>query len=645
MRGKTRIRFGLLLGLGLVPICPRASAQVQLGSETTLNLNASASVGYTRTWNSDESDGVAYGFDGTLTGFYHDPRFLNFLVHPYLNQSNVNSSFNSSSFASGLTSQANLIDTSKTPIQITYSRDHDRQSTLNVPGTLTNYQTIGNDQTFAVNASYLPEDWPTLTAFFAHGGSDYEIVGVRGTGRSHSNLFGVNSNYDLWGTTITGGYSRSYLNSEAPSLGENVLPLTQDTVVDAFHVAATRSLLPWAILNTSFSRSGVHGAYQEVSVDSTFDTVSANLGLTPTKRFNQSFYMNYSSNLSAQVFTNVIGGTGTKQGSAGTLSASDTSGGLEGARYSAESLGYGTSANYLLVGNLSLTGGIDRRVQGQFNGLPDFESTTMRAGVSWSRRLIGGSVGLYNGVTYSFFPVYSYENTGGVLKATSSRDSSFLGNTSTINYSRNIGAWNASASFGYTRGLTVLLVGYTQESYSTGGSLSRNFHNFSVSMHGTYSKSNVEGVNQSDSKSTNYGFSVAYKNFGLGANYAQGEGTAFQLATSTISGMPLSVTIPELLTRFTGESYGAGLNWRPIHRLNLNASYSRALYSTLNQTQSTTAVNSSNTQYYARADYSFRQMYLYVGYNYVSQGFSTVLVPVPAFHTFYMGVTRYFNFF
>lgn len=648
MTGKRRIRLTVLAILALLGSA-RAHGQLQVGNDTTLGLTSSASLGYTKQWGVQDSDGLTYGFDGILTGEYHDPRFLNFMVHPYLNQSNLNSTFNSSTFATGVNAQANFLSTSETPFQINYLRDYNREGTFNVPGSVTNYQTHGNDQLISLTAAYLKEDWPTLQGFFSHSGTDYEVVGIPGTGTSHSNQFGLNSSYQLWDTNLSAGYTRSYVNSESPVFSNQDQLLNQNTEVDTLHLGANRSFFHIATLNTNFSRSHVHGDYASEAVDSTFDTLSSVLGLTVNSKSSASFYVNYSSDLSAQYFTNIINSNGAKGGPATSPATSTATTALPGASYTTSYLDYGANGTYQLNNHLFFTGGIDHRVQGQYNGLPDFTSTIMHAGATWTHRLLGGTASLYGGVSYSFYPVYTFENnsTSTALVVTGSKNSSLLGTNTSASYSRSFGKWTAGGSGSYSHSLTTLLVGYTQESYTANGNISRSLKGWNFAAQGSYAKSNVDSVTIADSRATSYGVSASRRNFGMNASYSTARGSALQVGSSLVPVTPGSPnSLPQYLVQFSGKSYGGGLNYRPKRRWNLSSSYAYANYSTINSLVGSLPAVSKSEQFFARTDYTFRQIQVYAGYNYVSQGFNLTNSVLPTtYHTFYFGVSRQFNIF
>src|ERR1043165_1602804 len=147
----------------LVLLAPCSWAQVQWG-ENSMNANALLGSGYTSTVQTNAPDLSSWFLTlaGNLNGSYHDPRFLSYTISPYLNQSNLNSNFNSTTSTSGVNAVANLLSASKTPMQLSYAYARDSEGIFNVPGEVGSYKTVGNAQDIGFSAAYLPEDWPSL---------------------------------------------------------------------------------------------------------------------------------------------------------------------------------------------------------------------------------------------------------------------------------------------------------------------------------------------------------------------------------------------------------------------------------------------------------------------------------------------------
>lgn len=646
MRGRMKIRIGLAAGV-LALLAGNAHGQLQVGDETTLNLIGSASVGYTRSWDGSTSQGAAYGMDAVLSGVYHDTRFLNFSVSPYLNQSNVNSNFNSNSLASGVNAQANFLNDSRTPIQLSYARDYNREGTFNVPGSTGNFVTIGSGQAFSLNAGYLPEDKPSLHGSFAHSSSDYEVVGVPGSGSSHANQVGLSSAYVLWDTNLSASYTKNWINSESPAFGAPGTILGQDTTQDILQISASRPVFNRASLSGGYSRSHVHGNYADSVLDSTYNTLYGNLSVPVGDRFSVSGHANYNSDLSGQFFSNVISGLSGDKG-VSQPSAQGTATGGNNLSYTTNFLSYGATGSYRWLQNLVTLGSIDHRIQGQSGGLSDFTSTIMQLQTTWTHKLLGGGLGIGYGFSYSFAPLYSFQNNPanpGTYIATQTGTASFRGNNASVSYGRQFGNWSGSISGSYSQGLTTVVVGYTQTAYTATASVSRNVKYWNVALHSSYSNSHLNGSTLADNRMTNYGGSLSHGSLGISGSYSQSSGNALQVGTGIVP-TPIPVGGPQnLLIQYHGDSYGVGVGWRPMRRLNFSGAYSHANYTTINPLSGSLPVRSSTEQYFARTEYYFRQLFVYTGYSHVGQGYSQALFVPASYNVYYFGVVRRFNFF
>src|ERR1041385_2738126 len=84
-----------------------ASAQLELGDNTNLNLSGDVSFGYSGSFGESiaSGHGIGVGGQGQLTGSYYNPNFLAFRMEPYYNRSQNNSSFQSINNTSGFLGQ------------------------------------------------------------------------------------------------------------------------------------------------------------------------------------------------------------------------------------------------------------------------------------------------------------------------------------------------------------------------------------------------------------------------------------------------------------------------------------------------------------------------------------------------------------
>jgi len=615
---KKRIWVALI---GIALLTSPAWAQLQVGDNTTLKANATAGVGFTNTWDGNDLNSLTYGFSGTLNGDYYDERFLNWSVSPYLNQSKLNSNFYSTSSATGVNALVNFLSSSRTPMQFSYARDHNAEGTFNVPGANSSFRTSGDDQTIGLTASYLPEDWPSLQGTFSHSGSTYEVIGSPGNGSAHGTSLGLSSSYDLYDTRLSGAFTKSMTNSESPLLGDTGKTIETDSSQDSLQFGANRRLTKWSTGNFSFARTHLNADYVGASTDATFDTVSGLLDTQATDRLSFNLHVNYSSNLSDQFIADILN-NGANAGSS-----------TRGLSFTSHYLNYGLTSGYNIAHNLTATGSINRQVQGQ-PGFPDSASTIMATGITWSRQLLGGTMGAHYGISHYFSPLLVRDNG-----QTVSRESTFTGQNAAFSYGRTVAGFGASGSISYARNLTTLLVGYVQSNYTANGSLSRNLRHWNFGLNGSYSSAHVENLGVADSATASYAVSLSHSNLGLSANYSRSNGSGVQVGNNIIPN-PGSGPLPEVL--FRGDSYGAGLTYRPLRRWTISSTFSKLKYNTLNQDLN--SINTSN-QFFLRSDYHFRQMDFNFGYSHLTQGFGVGAVQPATIDTVFFGVSRRFDLF
>lgn len=613
----SRIRLALM---GVVLLAPLALAQLQVGDNTTLKANATAGVGWTGTYDGNDMSSLTYGFAGNLTGDYYDERFLNWAISPYLNQSKLNSNFYSTSSATGVSALANFLSTSRTPMQFTYSRDHNAEGTFNVPGSIGSYRTVGDDQAIGVTAAYLPEDWPSIQGSFSHSGSKYEIIGNPGGGQAHATAFGLSSAYDLYDTKLSGSYTKSFSNSESPELGTGGT-LKTDGNQDSLQFGASRRLTSWSSGSFNYGRSHLNANYIGARTDATFDTIGGLLSAQATKRLSFNFHANYSSNLSAQFLSDVLGNNKAAGGE------------TKGLSFTSNYLNYGVTSGYNIAHDLTATGSINHQVQGQ-PGFPDVTSTIMNAGLTWSHQILGGSFGAHYGVSHYFSPLLVRANDQTVTK-----DSTFTGQNAAVSYGRNVFGFATSGSFSYGRSLTTFLVGYIQNNYNANGSVSRNVKNWNFGVSGSYSNAHIENITVTDSSNQSYSASMSHGSLGISGNYSRGHGSGLQVGNNIIPN-PTPGEFPLVL--FNGESYGGGINYRPVRRWTISSTFTKLKYNTINLD-----LNSRNTseQFFLRSDYHFRQMDFNFGYSHLTQGFGVGTVNPTTIDTVFFGVSRRFDIF
>ncbi len=111
MEGISKIR-SVCYGCAVMALLALPSA-AQLDVGDNLHMNLSGTVGFNYAGDIDQgaSDhGMGFTGNGTLTGSYYSPNFLNFNVSPFYNRMQSDSTFGSLTNATGVSSSVNLFN-------------------------------------------------------------------------------------------------------------------------------------------------------------------------------------------------------------------------------------------------------------------------------------------------------------------------------------------------------------------------------------------------------------------------------------------------------------------------------------------------------------------------------------------------------
>lgn len=608
--------FPLLASIALVLLCAStAAAQVQVG-EVSTTLSGVISVGYSADYGSDISSSHSLGFSGSATasGYYYNPNFVSFTLSPYYGQSRANSTSQSIASSSGFDFSTNIFSGSHFPGSISYARAYDSTSQFAVPG-LPNFTTHGNDDTFGITWSEFLPDRPTLTASFQRGSNEYSVYGVSGNGSSNFHSFSLNSNYTLEGFNLGASYTTGTSHSFVPPVFEGGESQNINTDNSGFGVTASHSLPLRGNFSTSFYRSDINTDYFGYQYKGNFDTAFANVGIQPTDKLHVSVGASYTDNLAGILFQSVPSGS--------TLFPANNLG-------SSHSWDLNAAASYSLAANLSLQATADRREQAYLG--ENFGSTSYSAGVSYARGLLGGA---FN--TSLSFIDSTADNIAG----------NTLGFSTTVNYSRRIGRWFVTGGFNYNQNVQSLLVTYLSSNYGYSASVRRRFGIFNWTAGATFAHSGLTNQPGTNSHSESYNTSIGYGRWiSLNANYAKANGvgviTGGGIVPVTLPGTLPGTSPSELITLYGGTNYGFGLGSTPTKHLTLSASFTKTSSNTMSAgIFSGNHFESANAQF----TYRFRKINLNGGYANLKQGFSTSGLPPASVSSYYIGISRWFNFF
>jgi hypothetical protein len=221
---------------------------------------------------------------------------------------------------------------------------------------------------------------------------------------------------------------------------------------------------------------------------------------------------------------------------------------------------------------------------------------------------------------------------------------SLLGLNTALSYMHSIHRWNLAGGFSYSQDTQTVLIAYTTSGYNYYGNVGRRLSR--RTFWGAYTggaRTLLTAQPGSANSSQSYGTSFSLSRFSINGSYSKSSGNALLTSTGLVT-TPIPVTIlpSSAVVLFSGKSYSAGLGANPIRGLTLSATYAKALSGT--SSNSTLSSNSYEDMYYLLM-YRIRKLSFVAGYNRLVQGFSASGTPPTLTGAFFVGVSRWFNFF
>ncbi len=620
----------LLLMLLALP----AAAQIQIG-ELSTNLNGVVGVGYNDVWGSDisSSHSVNFNGNGTLSGFYYNPNFLNFNLSPYYNQSSQNSESHSLFNSTGFEFNSGIFGGSHFPGSITYAKSWDSEGNFGIPG-VPNYTTRGDGQGFGIGWGAFFQGFPSLSANFNTGNSEYSVLGADQNGSNDYKNFNVRSNYSIAGFNLNAGYNIGNSNAQIPLVFGNDTIESVHSNSNSWFVTGSHMLPMHGSSSVSFSRSYINSDYLGYSFNGTIDTLNAFAGIQPTQKLSLSVDMGYSDNLAGSLYQSIIPTSGsTSQATPGAqaqssgITAQQTGGVFQQTEQSSNALyisGYGA---YALAPNLQLNFQAQRREQ-TFLGTT-YAANSYGAGLVYTRPLLGGSMN----AAVNFADNTADNSSGNAL--------SFSTN---FGYSRSFADWTVSGDVAYAQNVQTFLLTYMNSFYIYSGNVRHRFGRivWTASAGGSHSAL----VNQPNTGNGGESFSTSLgaRRLTLAAAYSKtnGYGLLTGNGVTVPPTLPPGVIPPEWLLLYGGSGYSFSVGTSPIRRMSVSASFSRTDSNTVNGLIFSA---NHNEQVFINGNYQFRKLTFTGGYGRLVQGFSASGVPASNVNSIYFGVSRYFNFF
>ncbi len=606
----------LVTNLMVLMLTLPARAQLQIGDNTSMNLNGNLAFGYSGDYSNivPSDHNLSPSGNADLSGFYYSPGFLSFDVQPFYNQSRDNSTSQSIFQSGGVNSNASIFSGSHFPGAVSYSKVYNSEGGLAVPG-VGNFTTRGNSQNLSLGWNIRVPDYPNVSFQFTDGSTANSIFGANANSTSHSKMAGVNVSDTLAGFNLNGGYHHDTTHAMIPEFLAGEGPQTSDTTANVFDFTAGHKLPFHGAFSASADRSDISSESGGQTYSGTIDSVGSGAGFEPITNLNVGVNVQYINNLEGSLYESVV--------TAGTVLPS----GLF--NYSTHSLDYNGHATYVLPAQ-HLTFGViaDRReetILGASLAADTLDETAMYAAELW-----GGSFSASVGLSQTILSGTTGSNTHGTFD--------------TVSYSRRIQNWRLTGSFNYSRNTQTVLIGYTSSGRSYTGGIGRRLSAFTYwSFDAVGAKTNFSNQPGSGNLTQSYSTALTLKRFSVSGNYGKASGISILTPTGlTPVTNPTPILTPLQEVVFDAKSYSFGASMNLVRGLVMSGSYANTKSSTL----ATSAASENTTaQLNTMLQYKVRQLWITGGYLKLRQGFSITGQPAASYSSFYMGITRWFKFF
>ncbi len=607
------LRIAWFVEAGLLLLAWPSAAQVRLG-ETSTDLSGTIATGYTADYgNMTASDhSMMIGGAATLTGSFYNPNFLSFNISPYLNQSRANSNFQSISDASGVNVTGNIFAGSRFPGSISYSKAYNSEGNYAVPG-LANYVTRGNNDTFGINWSENLPDAPSFSAGFQTGTGQYSVYGTNDEGKNAFHSLNLHSGYRLAGFNLGTYYSLGGGHSLIPQVVTGQQNTEEDSGNSAFGVNVTHLLPLQGSVSGGYNRSTWSTDYLGSSSSGTINTMEALAAVHPARTLSLTATANYSDNLNGQLIQSVVSAGGVVPG----LNSNQSS----------NSLDLMAVASYTPLSNLQTSAIVERRTQsflGETYGVDSYGGS-----ISYAHKVLNGN--------------FNASLTMTANKSDQAGEDT-LGISTTGNYSSVILGWDVSGSFGYAQDVQTLLVTYMNSFYNYSGSARRRWGKFNVGAGAGGGRTALTQQAGTSNSSQSYYASTGYGAWLIATgSYSKADGQALATGAGLVPvPVPSPILPSSLISLYGGDSYSIGLSSTPLKRLVVTAAYAKSISNT---SSDAIASSNQNNEFNALVQYQFRKLGFNSGYSRLEQGFSGSGTPPQVISSFYIGVSRWFNFF
>ncbi len=586
-----------------------------------MNMNLSGNVGYNYDGELNQglsSHGMGFTGNANLSGNYYSPNFLNFNVSPFYNRTQNDSVYGSLTNTSGVSSSLNLFSGTHFPGTISYNRLFNSTGAFGVPGSDLGLAEHANTQGIGFGWSALVPNWPTFNVNYAINGTSNNILGEQGNDTEKDHTLNLLSTYRLDGFHMSGQFTHRSTDANFDELlNSQESPFTTKSASNSYGATVTHSLP----LSGGFGVSWTHLSYgyryedsYSTSNSGGSNTVNGNAAFHPLDKLAVSFNANYNDSLLGSVPEAILN-TGTPINTPGLGSY--------------KSVFMGTDVFYQILKNLGVHANVDHTDQ-------------MFLGHHYSATQFGGSVNylfehsLLKGLSFSF----------GAVDTAQQESNTGLGFVGNVSYNRKFAGWDVDGNFSYSQNVQTALLLYTTSSYSYLGSLRHRVGERAYLMGGySGSHSGLTANSGTTSSAERFYTTILYRSNSFNAFYTKSNGLAILTATGLVpvpGTLPTQVVAPNSITTYDSKGWGANVSVTPMKRLNLSVGYAKSDGDTIDPLLT---IRNSDTLINAIGQYRLRKIYINGGYTRLQQSVGMPGTAPLMVTSYYIGFSRWFNFF
>ena len=589
---------------------------MQVGDNLLMHLNGDVGFAYSGGLNQGLSDhSMGFSGNGNLTGSYYSPNFLNFNIDPFYNRAQSNSVFGSLTNTSGVTSNVNLFSGSHFPGTVSYNRLFNSTSQFGVPGSEIGLAQHTNTQGYGIGWSALVPDWPTLTANYSVNSNSNSIIGLPGNNDETDHTLTVLSNYRWNEFQMLGQFIHRNVDASFSEMLETVAPVQTNSSSNSYGVSVQHPLPMAGTFGVTWNRLDYDYDYKDsYSATNSGGSTSVNgtAAFHPTSKLGVAFNGNYNTSLLGSVPEPILN---------------------NGAVVDMASLGsfrselVGSDVYYQIFRNLGVHADVSHQHQSFLGNSYSATQFFGSANFNFDRRLL-------KGLSFSLAVVDTAQQT----------DNTGLGFVGTVNYTRKFSGWDINGNFSYAQNTQTVMLVYTTSSYNYLGSVRRRLGDRSYFMAGySGAHSGITANSGTNSSAQRVWTTFMHRGYTLNAFYNKSRGMAILSANGLIP-VPGNLPPSALGATTSYDSQGWGLNGGAtvVRRLTISAGYSKSNGHTVDPLL-TTATN--NELINALMQYRLRKIFLNAGYTRLSQSVGTPGTQPIDVTTYFIGFSRWFNFF